>query len=240
VGLLDPIEKLHGCILPSTRVELDVKSNLDYEEIPVTPPPLLAYAAVADGLVALLQPFAEAVIHDLASDRVVHVSGGFSPREVGDPSDLREVAFASDASVIGPYEKTNFDGRRIKSISVVLRDAEARPIGLLCINVDVTAFAETRRLLQAFLAPPEPLAEVQAEFRDDWHERVNRFIAAWTAEHAVSLDRLDRAGRDALIRALHASGGFQGPRAAAYVARLLGVSRATVYNTLTRLKSESA
>jgi predicted transcriptional regulator YheO len=41
-----------------------------------TTPPLLAYAAVADGLVALLQPFAEAVIHDLATDRVVHVCAG--------------------------------------------------------------------------------------------------------------------------------------------------------------------
>jgi D-arginine utilization repressor len=151
-----------------------------------------------------------------------------------------EVTFAPDASVIGPYEKTNFDGRRIKSVSVVLRDGEARPAGVLCLNVDVTAFAEARRLLQAFLAPPEPLAEVQAEFRDDWHERVNRFIAAWTAERGVSLDRLDRAGRDALIEALQASGGFQAPRAAAYVARLLGVSRATVYNTLARLKEETA
>lgn len=203
-------------------------------------PSLQPYFAIADGLAALFRPFVEAVVHDLASDSVAYVVNPFSPREPGDPSDLREVSFAPEAKLVGPYEKTNWDGRRIKSISVVLRDEAGTPVGLLCVNADVTEFDAMRRMLQGFLGVAEPVAVAEAAFHDDWHEKINRFVAAWTMERATTLDRLDRAGRRALIEALHGNGGFEGRRAPAYVARMLGISRATVYNELARLKTEVA
>jgi predicted transcriptional regulator YheO len=201
---------------------------------------LAAFFCVADGLAALFRPFVEAVVHDLATDSIVHVAHPFSPREVGDPSDLKEIKFAPDAKVIGPYEKINWDGRCIKSISVVLRDSAGKAIGLLCINADVTEFDAARRMLQGFLGVSETSAGVEPAFRDDWHEKINRFVAAWTAERHTTLDRLDRDARRALIAALHETGGFEGRRAPAYVAKILGVSRATVYNELARAKEAIA
>lgn len=198
---------------------------------------LQPYFAVADGLAALFKPFVEAVVHDVRTDSVAYVANPFSPREAGDPSDLREVSFPPDTRIVGPYEKTNWDGRRIKSISVVLRDDEQAPIGLLCINADVTEFDAARRVLQGFLGMAEPAPEAPVRFHDDWHEKINQFVAHWTAERATTLDRLDRAGRRALIVALHETGGFEGRRAPAYVAKMLGISRATVYNELARLKT---
>ena len=105
---------------------------------------------------------------------------------------------------------------------MVLRDG-AKPIGLLCINADVTAFDAARRMLQGFLGVEETSAAVQPAFRDDWHEKINRFVAAWVSERRTSLERLDRDGRRALIAALHETGAFEGRRAAAYVATILGV-----------------
>jgi predicted transcriptional regulator YheO len=202
---------------------------------------LEAYFAVADGMAALFKPYVEAVVHDIRSDSVAHVANPFSPREPGDPSDLQAMVFTDDTHVIGPYEKINWDGRRIKSVTIVLRDgfpeANRVPIGLLCINADVTEFDAVRRTLQSFIGMGEPASETEALFRDDWHEKINRFVAAWMAEHATTLDRLDRAGRLALIEALHETGAFEGRRAAAYVARMLGISRATIYATLARLKA---
>lgn len=197
---------------------------------------LRPYFAVADGLAALFKPLIEAVVHDLQTDRVAYVANPFSPREPGDPSDLKEITFAPDAQVIGPYEKINWDGRRIKSISVILRDAVGSPIGLLCVNADFTEFDTARRILQSLLGVNEAPSAVEAAFRDDWHEKINRFVAVWTTERSTTIDRLDRGGRRALIEALHQTGGFEGRRAPAYVARMLGISRATVYNELARLK----
>jgi len=197
---------------------------------------LRPFFGVADGLAALFRPFLEAVVHDLATDSIAHIANPFSPREVGDPSDLQGIAFAPSAHVIGPYEKINWDGKRIKSISVVLRDGAGRVIGLLCINADVSEFDAARRMLQAFLGVAESTDSVEPAFRDDWHEKINRFVGAWAAEHHTTLPRLDRAGRNALIAALHQTGAFEGRSAHAYVAKILGVSRATVYNELARAR----
>jgi predicted transcriptional regulator YheO len=202
---------------------------------------LQPHFAVADGLAALFKPFVEVIVHDLVTDKVAYVAQPFSPRAVGDPSELSEASFDAGAGVIGPYEKINWDGRRIKSVSIVLRDALSRSqpkaIGLMCINTDVTEFDSVRRMLQGFLGVAETSRETQALFLDDWHEKINRFVAAWTAEHSTTLDRLDRSGRQALVEALYATGGFDGRRAPAYVAEILGVSRATLYNQLARLKA---
>jgi predicted transcriptional regulator YheO len=197
---------------------------------------LTPYFAIADGLAALFKPFVEAVVHDLRTDCVAYVAHPFSPREAGDPSDMEDVTFAEGVQVIGPYEKVNFDGRRIKSISILLRGEKNKAIGMLCINADVTEFEAVRRMLQGFLGVSETTTQVSTLFHEDWHEKVNRFVAAWTAERSTTLDRLDRAGRRALIEALQENGAFEGRRAAAYVAKILGVSRATVYNELARLK----
>jgi predicted transcriptional regulator YheO len=198
---------------------------------------LRPYHAVADGLAALFSPFVEAVVHDIQTDSVAHVAHPFSPREVGDPSDLQGVQFAPDAAVIGPYEKINWDGRRIKSVTVVLRDEEKRPIGLLCVNTDVTEFDAVRRMLDGFLRVTDSEPRPDDLFRNDWHERINRYVAAWAAERGTTVASLDRAERRALIEDLHRTGAFEGKRAPAFVAGLLGVSRATVYNELARLKS---
>jgi D-arginine utilization repressor len=141
---------------------------------------LTPYFAIADGLAALFKPFVEAVVHDLRTDCVAYVAHPFSPREAGDPSDMEDVTFAEGVQVIGPYEKVNFDGRRIKSISILLRGEKNKPIGMLCINADVTEFEAVRRMLQGFLGVSETTTQVSTLFHEDWHEKVNRFVAAWT------------------------------------------------------------
>lgn len=204
--------------------------------------PLEPYFPVADAVAALFSPWVEAVIHDLELDAVAYIANPFSPREPGDPSDLKEIHFAPDARVIGPYEKINWDGRRIRSISVLLRNEASAPIGMLCLNADVTQFEAMRRTLDGLLGIAEvsDTGTVEAAFRDDWHERINRFLASWTHQRGTTVDRLDRSARRELIGALYQAGGFEGRRSPAYVASILGVSRATVYNELALLKKGAA
>ena len=50
---------------------------------------LLARASpMADGIAALFFPFAEVVVHDLATQTVVHIANNLSRRELGDASAL--------------------------------------------------------------------------------------------------------------------------------------------------------
>ena len=96
---------------------------------------LKPYVPVCQAIATLLQPHAEVVLHDLATGNIAFIANAFSKRRPGDSSmtDV-EVAISIDSSVIGPYRKTNWDRRQLRSVTAVLRDHANRPVGLLCIN----------------------------------------------------------------------------------------------------------
>lgn len=202
-------------------------------------PALAPFIPVAEGIAALFMPYAEVVVHDLSTGAVAHIANPISRRTPGDPSQLDDIGFTAGQSVIGPYEKTNWDGRRMKCTSSVLYE-DGTPIGLLCINLDVTQFEQVRRALEGFLVTKAPGEDVQALFRHDWHERTNDFITTWCAAKNIQIGFIDRSMRRELIGALKDAGLLEQRRAPAYIARILGISRATVYNELAALKQPGA
>ena len=154
-------------------------------------PDLASYAPVCDAIALLFQPYAEVVLHDLATETVVHLSNPFSKRELGEPSLLHEIDFKPTDIIIGPYEKVNWDGRRIKSVSAVLRSGE-RAIGVLCINVDVSHFHAVMQTLTALVAVPQSPEKPASLFKEDWHERINEYIQSWTRERGLTIAEMSR------------------------------------------------
>jgi predicted transcriptional regulator YheO len=192
---------------------------------------LALYFPVAEAVAALLQPHAEVVIHDIASDRIVKIWNAFSKRKPGDASYLGHDPDLLDAAEsYGPYEKAHDDGSRLKSVSAVLRSPEGEKLGFLCINLDLSKLDAAVALLSAFgmpaAQPPEPL------FRHDWRERINLEIRTFLQEQGSSLKALDRADRMALLSNLETKGLFETRNAVPFVAEALGISRASVYGLL--------
>ena len=199
--------------------------------------PLSAYYPLCDAIALLLQPQAEVVLHDLATETVAHIANPFSHREVGEPSLLHEIDFHPDVALIGPYEKVNFDGRRLKSVSAVLRE-DGRAVGVICINLDVTHLQSAIELLTALTRVPPGAGQPAVLFQEDWHERINQYVHAWTARNGVVITDLSRAQKLQLVGELAADGAFGGKHAASYVSRVLQMSRASVYNYLRAAKGE--
>ena len=141
----------------------------------------------------------KAQLSGLATETVAHIANPFSRREIGEPSLLHEIDFRPDVALIGPYEKVNFDGRRIKSVSAVLRDRDARAIGVLCINLDVTQLLAAVDLLAALTRVPSGAGQPAVLFQEDWHERINQYVHAWTARKNVSITGLSRAQKRQLF-----------------------------------------
>tara|TARA_R110000787_G_scaffold99840_9_gene204616 strand:+ start:30935 stop:31588 length:654 start_codon:yes stop_codon:yes gene_type:complete len=202
-------------------------------------PALRPHFAVADGIAVVFAPYAEVVVHDLATESIAHIANPISRRAPGDPSQLEDIEFDVSQDLVGPYVKTNWDGRRLKCISIVLTDQE-KAIGLFCINVDVSQFDQIRIALDGFLGTKPRTDDVQALFVHDWHERINEFIAHWCSENDVRIADIDRPARRQLILALKESGALEQRRAPAYIARILSVSRATIYNELAAIKQEQS
>lgn len=199
--------------------------------------PLSAYVPICDAIALLLQPQAEVVLHDLATETVAHIANPFSHREVGEPSLLHEIDFRPDVALIGPYEKVNFDGRRLKSVSVVLHES-GRAVGVICINLDVTHLHSAIEMLTTLTRVPPGAGQPAVLFQEDWHERINQYVHAWTARNGVVIADLERAQKQQLVSELAADGAFGGKHAAAYVSRVLQMSRASVYNYLRAAKGE--
>lgn len=197
------------------------------------------FSQIAKAIETLLYPYAEVALHDLATNRIAAIFNPLSKRKVGDDSlldthELQEIHKAKPSDVIGPYEKINWNGRPLKSISAILRDEKEKPIGLLCINLDVSQLEDWQKSIALFLRPHSFIAQPKVLFEDDWQERINQFIHSTLRQKGKSFNTLSRIDKQELIKLLEQEGAFNGKNAASYIGNLLGVSRATVYKVLSK------
>jgi D-arginine utilization repressor len=199
-------------------------------------PRVRTWSPVCQAIALLLGPYAEVVLHDAERDRVLAVWNPLSRRCPGDASLLGELdrLDPSARDVYGPYEKSLADGRRLSSVSAVLRDARGRPSAVLCVNLDRTPLDQAAALLAGFAAPTE--ARPEALFEQDWTERVHQIIGSFTRARGRPVERLGREDRLAVLAELDQAGVFAVRRAAPFVAGALRVSRSTVYALLAETK----
>ena len=186
------------------------------------------YIPICDAIVRLMNPLVEVVIHDITSNRIAYINGKFSKRKAGDPSllDVEELR-AADQLI---YTKINFDGRLIKSLSFMLEDKY-----MLCINSDVSIFNKMQELSSALLqVENQPLSL----FVNDWQEKLHLSIHAYLQNHNLLFDNLSQSNKKILIKHLLELGAFNEKNAADYVAKILGLGRATVFKYLKELKNQ--
>jgi predicted transcriptional regulator YheO len=186
----------------------------------------------------LLGPYAEVVLHDAARDRVLAIWNPMTTRAPGDPSMLGELDRLQPSAhdVYGPYEKLLADGRRLSSVSAVLRTPDGQPSAVLCVNLDRSPLEQAAALLAGFAAPSE--ARPEAMFEQDWTERVHQIIGAFVRARGRPVERLGRDDRLAVLTELDQAGVFAVRHAVPVVARALQASRSTVYALLSELRQQ--
>ena len=196
------------------------------------------WAPVCEAIARLLSPHAEVVLHDPRSDVIAGIWNPMSGRRVGDASLLGELEGLRSAGrdVYGPYPKSLADGRRLSSVSAVVRDGSGNAELVLCVNVDRTAFDEAARVLASFAAPVS--GQPQALFDRDWTETVNDIVGAYVRDTGTPLARLTRRDRLRLLAKLDAADIFSRRRSIPAVARALGISRSMTYQLLAEVRKE--
>lgn len=202
---------------------------------------LSQFTPIADAIVKLFHPHAEVVLHDLIDDTIAYIANPFSGRAVGDVSYLgigpKEPSLKKD--VLGPYEKADFKGQPIRSITAVLRSEDGNPIGILCINLDFSVLESALEILDKFVRSPDIDAIPEALFRKDWRNLIKLEIRSYLLETDKTLDMLDIKGRMALLKRLDEKGLFYARKSVQQVAHALGISRATVYKNLKEIRKEN-
>ena len=194
---------------------------------------LKPYVALCDAIGKLFYPNVEVVMHDLTSKTLVHIVNAFSKRRVGDAmaGDLQDIS-TIDEDWVGPYDKINDAGKRLKAVSVILRDMKHNPIGMICINYNTEAVEALFESLKGFLHVRENEDKPAALFSQNWKEHTDQTIEKYLMMHNVSLAGLSTTDKKALVFFLDNEGIFNIRNVVGYLCNVLKVSRATIYNWL--------
>ena len=95
-----------------------------------------------------------------------------------------------------------------------------------------SSIGKTRSLGKASRAEKAPL--LVDFFDENRQDKINRFVADWVGQKGLVLEQLGKKEKQELILQLQKHGAFQTKNAAAYIARTLDISRASVYGYLKR------
>lgn len=195
----------------------------------------------------LYRPFAEVVIHDLKSQTIYAIFGTLSQRKIGDPSYLNAQDIAEEMEKMDEssfqdgkdgkecnhiiYPKINWDGKLVKSTSLPLRDKKGKLCYLVCINFDVSWFKKIQTFSEEILISPTQF-QPEALFKNDFQEKINRYLHGALLERGGRIETLRPKERKHLVYELFLNGAFDQPKAVDYVASLLKMGRATIFNYL--------
>lgn len=203
------------------------------------PANLSAYVPIVDALAILFGGHVEVALHDLRSGKIAYLANVWSGRKVGEASlvDLETSDFSGGVGVLGPYEKAGPGGERLRSVTAVLRDAEGSPVGLLCVNLDLSGVDAAAKVITDLFPFDALVPRPEMLFRKDWREQVNLVIREFLLNRRKTIKRLDRTEREELICEIDGRGLLEMRHSAQYVSAQLGISRATLYNALGRTRN---
>jgi predicted transcriptional regulator YheO len=175
-----------------------------------------------------MDPLVEVVIHDLASGTIGYINGTLSKRKVGDPSLLQEGLMSGidmTESLEKTYTKLSFDGRLVKSCSVIFDKR-----WMICLNCDVSVFDSMKNLANQLLQSSSP--QPKALFHHDWQEQLHKSIHAFLQKKQWSFETLRSAQKKEMVFYLFQQGAFSQKKASDYLAEILHMGRATIFNYL--------
>jgi D-arginine utilization repressor len=204
---------------------------------------LFQFIPIAEAIGKILHPYAEIVIHDIKEDCIVHIVNPYSGRKAGDSSmlglmDIDLEVLHKKKDVIGPYENTGNKEQRLRSISAVLKDNQGKSIGILCMNLDFSVMEAGLDILNSFLRPKNIAAPPPVLFKNDWKNSIKIEIDAFLKENNIVIEKLNAKNRKHLIHQLDKKGLFYARKSIEQIANLLGISRATAYKDLNKVRKK--
>ncbi len=198
---------------------------------------LKKYFPIAESIAKLLHPFAEVVIHDIKKNQIVKIFNNYTQRQVGDSSCIDDIkGLVKGPDIHGPFKQKNFYGHDVKYTTSVLRNDDGKAIGLMCINFNIERVQHIQNVFNLFLETTADSSNLDGLFNDDLENRINIFVQRFRKERNCAFSKLTTQERMQLVHSLNEAGAFRAPNAVNHTAKILGVSRATIYNYLNTME----
>jgi predicted transcriptional regulator YheO len=201
---------------------------------------------LAEGIVAVVGPHCEVVVHDFSDPEhsVVKVAGNVTGRRVGAP--VPDLSFISGELDRYTPDQLNYRARvgshHLQSSTIWIPGDNGTPVGAVCINVDYQDLNHARQLLDKLATSTQNVSDLMVTdtFAKDVDDLIGLSISEFLRQENIrSLESLGTGEKLRLIQVLEERGLFQIRGAVNRVAGLLDVSRATIYNYRSNLKNEA-
>ncbi len=208
-----------------------------------TNPVLERYRALVNMVAQTFGSNCEVVLHDFSNmqNSIVEIANGHvTGRSFGSPLpeySLKRISEGRLEDVIN-YTGKSAEGRVLKSSTTFIKDEQGNVIGCFCINFDMTELVVAQKVLNDIMSvattsddanatKSHTINDVLTDLVGDTIENVGKPVAYLTKEEKVQIvDKLDNQGAFLIKGAID------------YVAKVLCVSRYTIYNYLDEIRVE--
>lgn len=199
----------------------------------------------------------EVVLHDLTQPEhsiVAIANGHVSNRQVGNsilsgPKDDKGFVAAKQAlsasgeaehSIVDDYPTLTRSGQRLKSSTVIFRDAAGEPYAALCLNADVTIIEAAHTWLGLLLHPKGSAPPARDDDTPEMDSLMQEIISDAVRRLGKPVSLMNRQEKIQAVQAMMQRGLFIVKGGVERAARALGVTRFTIYNYLEALREREA
>jgi predicted transcriptional regulator YheO len=199
---------------------------------------------VAEGIVETLGSNCEVVIHDFndLSASIIYIAGNVTNRKVGGPiTDLTFKEYKGKGDNVENrynYTTRTRDGKILKSSTMFLRNAKNKVIGCLCLNIDVTQYINLKLLIDNIIGFKE-IGELKniENFATSTEETIEAISLEIAKKFGKSPANMNKDERLEFIKTLNEKGIFVLKGSVDKIAKILGISKYTVYGYIQEIKN---
>lgn len=208
-------------------------------------PILKGMIPLVDGIASTFGKNCEVVLHDIRNPQssvIAIANGHITGRSIGSPmteyglATLRKGQF--DKPIVN-YRKKTKEGKLLKSSSLFIKDEKGKLIGFLCINYDISELTIARNIINDFTNIIED-ADFDEDSGESFGSTVNEMLSSIVNKTLESVGKpvafISKEEKVNIVQTLDQKGVFLIKGAIDYVAKVLCVSRYTVYNYLDEIR----
>jgi predicted transcriptional regulator YheO len=215
---------------------------------------LQSYIQLVNFLGQAMGPNCEVVLHDLTDpdNAIIAIANGhISGRTIGGPTTDLVLKIMKEGLEEGKAFVANYNARVkgtniCRSSSFFIRDKNDKIIGVLCINVDISSFVETRKLLDSLISCEAQTHEsgkaidngvdVFEHLHSSVDDVLTSIISPVLNQYEVTPDRMSLDEKVDAVKQLNEKGLFLLKGGVSELARHMQISEPTIYRYLNKIK----
>jgi len=198
---------------------------------------------LAEGIVAVVGPHCEVVVHDFSDleHSVVVVEGNVSGRKPGAP--VPDIGFVPSELERDISDQLNYriqlDSQELRSSTIWVRDDDGKPLGAVCININFSGLLQARSILDHYTQPARENSNlvVSDTLAKNLDELIEHTVSAFLHQNKIpSVEKMTQSDKQRCMEEIEKKGLFKLRGAAQRLADVLNVSRASIYNYRVRIR----